>query len=152
MRTNAPLLINSKSPKSVLFISNLTSVVLENEREATFERFNNRSDLPEITKSDFYAKYNAIGSLSAQDLIAEMQSGELLGHALHPLHSKRLKWECNCSLDRIEGMLKSLGQSELEHNIKEDGKAEVVCDYCNTPYRLSLADLNRLLDELLQIC
>jgi len=116
------------------------------------ERLPPAPDLPEISTADFYTKYKAIASLTAMDLISEMQSGELLGHDLHPLQSKRLKWECNCSMSRIEGMLKSLGQDELEQIIKEDGRAEVVCDYCNTSYALELPDLNRLLNDLLQIC
>ena len=49
MRTQRAFPHQFKIAEERLFISNLTSVVLENEREATFESFH-RSDLPEITK------------------------------------------------------------------------------------------------------
>ena len=109
-------------------------------------------DLPEISPIEFHQKYDVIETMTYKELNQQLQSGELLGHDLHPLQSKRMKWECNCSMKRIENMLKSLGKNELAQMIEEDGRAEVVCDYCNAPYRLGLDDLNRLLNDLLKTC
>ena len=135
--------------------SALKLVVEQNEKGAItaafgviLERLPPVPDLPEMTPEAFYQKYGAITSLSGRQLSSEMQAGELLGHALHPLQTKRLKWECRCSMERIESMLISLGPKELTQIIEDDGKAEVVCDYCNTAYRLTKADLNRLLNDI----
>ena len=53
--------------------------------------------------------------------------------------------ECDCSKGRIEQALISLGEKELKNIIKEDGKAEVSCHFCNTKYQFDKEDILQIL-------
>lgn len=44
------------------------------------------------------------------------------------------QYECDCSKEKFEKGLISLGKRELENIIKEDDKIETVCQFCNKKY------------------
>lgn len=56
-------------------------------------------------------------------------------------------YRCNCSRERMEAGLKSIGKRELRRIMLEDKGAETVCHFCNTTYRFDEQDLWRLLSE-----
>ena len=56
-----------------------------------------------------------------------------------------LEYHCECSRDKIEAVIISLGRSEIESIIEEDGQAEVVCHFCNTKYKFGKEDLTKLI-------
>ena len=56
-------------------------------------------------------------------------------------------YRCDCSRERVERALVSLGREELEDMIREQHGAEVDCHFCNKRYRLSEADLRDLLER-----
>ena len=58
----------------------------------------------------------------------------------------RLK--CDCSLERIERALISIGKEELAKIIEEDGKAELLCHFCNKKYQFNKEQLINLLEEI----
>ncbi|WP_138756007.1 Hsp33 family molecular chaperone HslO [Paenibacillus sinopodophylli] len=58
-----------------------------------------------------------------------------------------LKFQCFCSSERVEQTLLSLGEHELQQIIDEDGKAEVVCQFCNEAYVFERAQLELLLAQ-----
>ena len=45
-----------------------------------------------------------------------------------------IKYECDCSKDKFEKALISIGKEELSKILEEDGKAETVCHFCNKKY------------------
>lgn len=61
------------------------------------------------------------------------------------LHAaKPLLFGCSCSRERVAGMLHSLGRAEAEAAVREDGVAEVTCEFCNTQYRFDRVDLEQV--------
>lgn len=56
-----------------------------------------------------------------------------------------LEYKCDCNREKIESMLISLGKKEIEDIINEDGKAEVVCHFCNTKYNFDKSELEKIL-------
>jgi len=60
---------------------------------------------------------------------------------LHPAY------RCDCSRERMERALLSLGREELSQIIEEDGQAELSCHFCNSKYTFTKAELERLLQE-----
>ena len=54
-------------------------------------------------------------------------------------------YKCNCSRDYIEGLLASLGEEELASILREQGKIDVHCHYCNTDYEFTEEDVRRML-------
>ena len=56
-----------------------------------------------------------------------------------------LEYHCDCSRERIEKVIVSLGKKEIQDIIEEDGQAEVVCHFCNTKYQFNKEDVTILL-------
>ena len=58
------------------------------------------------------------------------------------------KYKCNCSKKKMgEGVI-TIGKEELEKIINEDGKAELICHFCNKRYKFSKEELEKLLEEI----
>ncbi len=53
-------------------------------------------------------------------------------------------YKCNCSRDRIERGILSLGKEEITKIIEEDGKLEAKCHFCNKKYQFSLEELQKI--------
>lgn len=56
------------------------------------------------------------------------------------------KYHCDCSRERLEQVLISLGEEEILDMIKKDKGAQVTCRYCNKVYDFSETDLKELLE------
>lgn len=56
-------------------------------------------------------------------------------------------FSCNCTRERVEKALISIGREELETLIREDKKANLHCHFCNREYDFTEAELIRLLEE-----
>ena len=56
-----------------------------------------------------------------------------------------VEYRCDCSREKLEGVLVSLGPDELRDIIEEDGQAEIVCRFCNTKYQFGKDVLTELL-------
>lgn len=57
-------------------------------------------------------------------------------------------FECECSKERVEGVLISIGQHQLAEMIEEDKKAEIGCQFCNTKYMFDEDELKAMLDKM----
>ena len=57
-------------------------------------------------------------------------------------------YECDCSKERFERGLISLGKKELEQIINQDEKAEIVCQFCNKKYNFSKEELKEILEKI----
>ena len=54
------------------------------------------------------------------------------------------EFRCDCSRERLERVLISLGKAELSDMIAQEHGAELTCHFCNKKYQ---ADLRRVLAE-----
>lgn len=52
---------------------------------------------------------------------------------------------CNCSKEKMEKNLITIGKEEIKDIIEKDGKAELVCHFCNKKYVFSEEDLRKLI-------
>lgn len=88
-----------------------------------------------------------ISTLIDEGLTPEEIMEELFGEfEMEVLEKRYINYECNCEREKIEGVLISLGEKEINDMIEEDGKAEVVCHFCNKRYNFSKEDLQNLID------
>jgi len=62
--------------------------------------------------------------------------------------SQMVQFQCRCSLERVLGALKMLGQDELQDMIEKDDGAEATCDFCGEVYQATSLQLEQLIDEL----
>lgn len=56
-----------------------------------------------------------------------------------------VEYYCNCSRERVEKALISLGKKEIAKIIEEDGKATLHCHFCNKDYEFDREELERLI-------
>lgn len=54
-------------------------------------------------------------------------------------------YECDCSKEKFEKGLISLGKEEIQKIIDEDGKADIKCQFCNKEYHFSKSELQKLI-------
>jgi len=64
------------------------------------------------------------------------------------MDKQEVKLSCDCSRERMEEALISLGQKELKNIIEEDGEAELVCHFCNTKYKFNEEKVEGLIKEI----
>ena len=89
-----------------------------------------------LTTRDFYgdAGLGLIGKLFAEDDVR--------------VHEKRaVCFECRCSNQKVEDVLKMLGESESREAIDSNGEIEVVCEYCGEKRLFDSVDVSRLFAE-----
>lgn len=55
------------------------------------------------------------------------------------------KYECNCSRERMERALVSVGKQELQAILDEQGEAELTCHFCDNKYMFDRAELTELM-------
>ncbi|WP_028595178.1 Hsp33 family molecular chaperone HslO [Paenibacillus assamensis] len=76
---------------------------------------------------------------------------ELLGQIVDDVQimdTHPIEFRCQCSRERVEATLISLGKQELNELIEEEGQAEVVCHFCNEAYQFNKEDLTTLVERL----
>jgi molecular chaperone Hsp33 len=86
-------------------------------------------------------------------LIAEGKSGEDILNLLFDdmdlvIHERlEIDYVCDCSQDRIERVLLSLGREELEKLKEEEENTEVQCHFCNKKYNFDKKDIEKLIQN-----
>lgn len=63
------------------------------------------------------------------------------------LSEEEIGFVCDCSRERFEGALITLGKEELEAMAKEDHGAEITCQFCETTYTFTEEDLEGLIND-----
>ena len=64
------------------------------------------------------------------------------------LEEREIRWECDCSRERIENALLTIGRRDLTEIIEEDGQAELQCQFCCKKYHFNKDDLVAILDRM----
>lgn len=111
--------------------------------------------MPEGTDEDITKLEENLGQInSVTALFEEGKTPEdilkilLFGFDYHITDTLDTKYACNCSRERVEKALISLGSEEIEKIIEEDGKAELSCHFCSNKYEFSEEDLKGLVEEM----
>ena len=60
------------------------------------------------------------------------------------LDERKIKWHCDCSRERMEAALVSLGKKDLRQLIDEDGQAELTCQFCRSSYHFDRDELEAI--------
>lgn len=69
-------------------------------------------------------------------------------YKVEALEERDINWDCDCSMDRMERALMSIGYSDLKDIIDEDGKAELQCQFCLKKYNFDKQHLEKLLEGI----
>lgn len=78
-----------------------------------------------------------------EDLIRQA----LDGFSVEILDERAANYVCDCSRERVENALHSMGAVELRSMIEEQGGAEVLCHFCGQKYRFTAQELEQLIPQ-----
>ena len=75
---------------------------------------------------------------------------DIIGFALasfdsYTMEKGNVSYKCDCSMERIEKAILSLGRKEIEDIIEKQGGAEITCHFCNKTYDVTKERLQSFL-------
>lgn len=100
-----------------------------------------------ITKlEEKISKITSITSLLDQDMTPEMILQDILGEfGLEITEKLPTAFECNCTKDRVEKAIVSIGRKDIEEMIADNEPIEVNCHFCSQHYHFSVEELKGIL-------
>ena len=95
------------------------------------------------------SQITSVTNLLEQGMTPEDILEEVLGEfGVEILDKMPTKFDCNCSKERVEKVLISIGKKEIQEMIDEDKDIEVNCHFCNTHYCYTVDDLKAMLKKI----
>ena len=64
------------------------------------------------------------------------------------LEERKIDWSCGCSHERLRQVLMTIGREDMEEIIREDGQAELQCQFCRNRYRFDKRELEKILESM----
>lgn len=108
--------------------------------------------LPGVAEEDIVlieealSKIKPISTYIDNGLTPEEIMGEVLkDFNMRVIGKEYIKFECDCSRERVIKAISSLANEEIQEIIDEDGGAEIVCHFCNEKHKLSKEDLEKII-------
>lgn len=98
----------------------------------------------DLLEQNIKAMPSVTAMLEQGKTVRDMLDMALQGFRPDILDSYHVTYRCDCSRERVESMLRSLGRKEVEKLRDEDPIAEVNCQFCDKIYKV---DLNELLEN-----
>ena len=98
----------------------------------------------DLLEQNIKAMPSVTAMLEQGKTVRDMLDMALQGFRPDILDSYHVTYRCDCSRERVEDMLRSLGRKEVEKLRDEDPIAEVNCQFCDKTYKV---DLNELLEN-----
>ena len=94
------------------------------------------------------SKIEGVTDLLNKDMTLEMILEQLLGEFdLEILDKSPTAFECNCSKERVEKAVISIGRKDIQEMINDNEPVEVNCHFCNNNYIFSIKELEGLLSK-----
>ncbi|MFE7064917.1 Hsp33 family molecular chaperone HslO [Sutcliffiella sp. NPDC057660] len=82
--------------------------------------------------------------LTPEELLMEILGAENLKF----LETLPVEFKCQCSKERFERAIISLGEKEITEIIEEEGQAEAMCHFCNSSYKFSKEELESMREQV----
>ncbi|WFR58278.1 Hsp33 family molecular chaperone HslO [Anaerocolumna sp. AGMB13025] len=94
------------------------------------------------------SEVSSITKLLDADLTPEMILEHILGEFdLELLDTMPTAFACNCSKERVEKAIVSIGKKDIQEMIDDKEPIEVNCHFCNTKYNFSVDELKVILEK-----
>lgn len=105
--------------------------------------------LPTDEAADDWERVGMLAATLTPEELLRLSTLEVLHRLFHEedirlFESEPLSYRCGCSRTRIEDMLRTLGEAEVNSMIAEQGGIEITCEFCNRTYRLDAVDAGQL--------
>jgi molecular chaperone Hsp33 len=108
-------------------------------------------EMPPITTSAEKAILRSAGK--SEEGVLEIMLNDIFSelpeeYELQIMGSKDVRWNCDCSRERMKSALATIGKNDLRQIIDEDGQAELCCNFCNTKYRFDRKELEEIYEKM----
>ncbi len=109
--------------------------------------------LPGISDDEITGIENKLGQMRSvtEMLDSGMTLEDMVSRVVERVDVKEtldVSFRCQCSEERVERTLISMGRGEIEQLLKEDDDVEVVCHFCNEKYNFNHEQLRQLLEKI----
>lgn len=106
----------------------------------------------EVDDDDAWNRLAHLASTVTSDEMITLNGMELLRRLFHEedvrlFDPSPLRAACNCSQEKVAGMLRTLGEQEVRDMIRQDSRIEVGCEYCSAKYVFDEVDALALFSE-----
>ncbi len=91
-------------------------------------------------------RLSSVSEMLEQDYTPEDIIREIAGEDHQMLHTMDLVYQCDCSREKFEQGLLSLGKAQLQDLLEKDGGIETVCHFCMTKYQFGEEQVKNLID------
>ncbi|MDE6188877.1 MAG: Hsp33 family molecular chaperone HslO [Clostridia bacterium] len=109
--------------------------------------------MPNCSEEEIFVLKDIVSNFTdVGDLLTRMSISEIIDFYFGHFEISRLPdicedYVCSCSRERIENVLITLGKKEALDIVKAQGRIEVGCEFCNSKYKFTKDDVERLFDE-----
>ncbi len=110
--------------------------------------------LPEVESGDAdgWGRLTALGGSVTRVELLELAPEQLMHRLFHEetlrlFESEPVAFRCSCSRERVANMLRSLGRTEVDAILEEQGAVEVNCEFCNHHYHFDPVDVEELFHQ-----
>ncbi|MEK6594619.1 MAG: Hsp33 family molecular chaperone HslO [Pseudomonadota bacterium] len=99
----------------------------------------------EADETDDWERVTQLAATVAPRELLALPAREILRRLYHEedlrvFAPRTVSFLCACSRERVAGMLRMLGQTEVESILQERGAIDVSCEFCNSKYRFDSVD------------
>jgi len=122
--------------------------------EANLEGAQGNGDEERIGQSEDYNRIATLAASLTRDELLTLDVDTILRRLFweetllrfvpHQQGESGPRFACSCSRTRVGGMLRSLGQDEVQSILAERGSIEVGCEYCGQQYHFDAVDATQL--------
>lgn len=95
--------------------------------------------------AEFAVTFDPVRTMNIASLLDAIENKQLEGVPIEVLEEQDVSWRCSCGQERVEAVLASLPVEEITAMLEEDGKAEVVCHFCNIAYQVGPERLEQMI-------
>lgn len=106
--------------------------------------------LPGLMEEELFMIEDVMSNfVSVSEILSKMSAQEIFDFYFSHLESEsyveeEITLKCNCSDDKIEHTLKCIGKSECDEILKEQGKIEIICHFCEKRYVYTNKEIDKL--------
>lgn len=83
-----------------------------------------------------------------QELMYEVFKDMPEEYSVDVLEERDIQWSCDCSKERLEKALMTIGKKDMTEIIEEDGQAEMQCQFCLEKYHFDKEELTEILNNM----
>ena len=69
-------------------------------------------------------------------------------YSVRPLEERNIEWSCDCSHERMQQALMTIGRKDMAEIIEEDGQAELQCQFCLSKYHFDKDELVEMYENM----